>query len=654
MGLGLNEPAAWRGWEQHRGTAKRTVSASRRDAPGGVPTGWFPGARSWITLDGPLELLSPLSVLRVVFAFGVASFTLVGRVGSTGRADAVASVVVGACTFVIWILLLAADSIGPTACRLLSVYWTSAVAVLVVVDRSGRSAAVLGFLLVPSTVFVSLFFGLRVVAWQLGVASLALWLALATGRGPWLGLLLALVAVSAMATAPVAVLLVSRASRRSGLVDPETGLPNALGLASSFAGAEPSVVVAVVALGGVGECREALGYRAASELLRRAVEYLGRIVPAGARIGRVEGDEVVVVVDRSTGPATDDDTPGAVGPDGSAGADLAGVLVAAISTGRYLVGDLEVSVRAHVGLAESPKDGDRLDDLIRRASRSARRAARLGVPSCGWDGDRDAMTVDDLTMLASLRRALSGTGLSLAYQPQFAGGSPTPVAAEALIRWDDPVRGRTPPDRFIGLAERTGLVDQLTRWVVTEALDAQVRWRDAGVELPVSVNVSAKNLADPGLPRWVIEALEVRRLPAGCLTVEVTESAVTDADQARAVLGPLQDHGVRISMDDFGTGFTSLSALPDLPLDELKIDQGFVRRSAGSPADDAIVATVCELGHRLGLTVVAEGVEDAELESRLLAHGADLLQGYHLARPLAEPELLALVARGSATTAGPV
>ncbi len=651
--MGLNEPAAWRGWEHDRGTAKRTVSASRRDPAGGEPTGWFPGTRSWLTLDGPLELLSPLAVIRVVFGFGAVTFTLLGRLGSTGRPDAVASVAVGACTFVIWILLLGADEIGPTACRLLSAYWTSAVAVLVVVDRSGQTAAVLGFLLVPSTVFVSMFFGLRVVLWQLGVASLALWLALATGRGLGLGLLLALVAVSAVATAPVAVLLVSRASRRSGQVDPETGLPNARGLTSARAGAEPPVVVAVVALGGVGECREALGYRAAAELLRRAVEHLGKIVPAGARIGRVEGDEVVVVVDRSTGPDLAHGVPDPGRTGGAVGTELAGLLVAAVSTGLYRVGDLEVSVRAHVGLAESPKDGDRLDDLIRRASRSARRAERLGVPSCAWDGDRDAMTVEDLTLLASLREALAGRGLSLAYQPQFARGTRTPVAAEALLRWDDPVRGRIPPDRFITLAERTGLVDQLTRWVATEALDAQVRWRDAGVVLPVSVNVSAKNLADPGLPRWVIEALEERRLPADCLTVEVTESAVTDADQARAVLGPLRAHGIRISMDDFGTGFTSLSALPDLPLDELKIDQGFVRRSATSPADDAIVATVCDLGHRLGLSIVAEGVEDAGLELRLLAHGADLLQGYHLSRPLAEADLLALVARGAPTAAGP-
>jgi len=628
MGIGLDDPATWRGWEQDRGTARRVPTAARLGSTGPVSDGWFPHARSWLALDGPLELLSPLAVLRVNFAFGSLAFTLVGCLGASSWRAALAAVVVGACTFALWLVLLGLGEIAPNPCRLLSAYWTSAVAVLVVVDRSGATAVVLGFLLVPSAVFVSLFFSLRIVLWQLGLASLALWLALSAGRGPGPGLLLALVAVAATSTAPVAVLVVARASRRSGLVDPETGLPNALGLAAGSGDrAGRSAVVAAVGLSGVGECREALGHQAAAELLRRAVEHLGRIVPAGARIGRVGGDEVVVV-DAS----------------GTPGESLARMLVAAISSGRYLVGDLEVSMRAHVGLATSARDGERLADLIRRASLSAGRASRLGVPICTWDGDRDAMTVDDLTVLASLRHALGGTGLSLAYQPQFAGGDGVPASVEALIRWEHPDRGPIPPDRFIGLAERTGLIDRLTRWALAEALDAQVRWRAVGVDLPVSVNVSAKNLADPGLPGWVIEALDERHLPAASLTVEVTESAVTDPDQARAVLGPLRAHGVRISMDDFGTGFTSLSALPSLPLDELKIDQGFVRRSATSPADDAIVATTCDLGHRLGLTVVAEGVEDAALESRLRAHGVDLLQGYHLARPLAEADLLDLLA----------
>jgi EAL domain-containing protein (putative c-di-GMP-specific phosphodiesterase class I)/GGDEF domain-containing protein len=653
MGIGLDQPAVWRGWEQ-TGTAARSVDSGARVLPGdGSPNRPSSNIRSWLALGSPLELLSPLAVLRVNFAFGTVAFTLVGCLGATTRAGVVTSAAVGICTLAIWVTLLLVRRIAPNPCRLLSAYWTSAVAVLIVIDRSGQTAAVLGFLLVPSAVFVSMFFARRVVLWQIGLASLALWLALSAAHGFAVGSVLAVVAVVAMASAPIAVLLVSRASRRSGLVDPETGLPNGLGLArATAASAEHPYLVVVVSLSGVGECREALGYPAAAELLRRAVEQLGQVVPAGARIGRVEGDEIVIVVDR--GPSR----PGPWNPFATSAqsdvrwqstafaGDLAGMVGAAIATGRYLVGDLEVAMRPHLGLAMSPDDGVRLADLIRRASLSARRATELGVPSCAWDGDRDAMTSDDLELLASLRRALGGRGLSLAYQLQFPSGRDSPVSAEALVRWD--LDGdRVPPDRFIPLAERTGLVDRLTRWVLNEALDAQVRWRAIGVDLPVSVNISARNLADPGLFRWVLEALDSRSLPSTCLTVEITESAVTDLDQALAVLGPLRARGVRISMDDFGTGFTSLSALPRLPLDELKIDQGFVRRSPGSPADDAIVATTCDLGHRLGLVVVAEGVEDAAIQSRLVSHGVDLLQGYHLARPLAEAQLLERLGAGA-------
>jgi len=646
MGIGLDEPASWRGWEHDHGSAKRIVTASRLRSPGESPSGLFPKTRSWLALESPLELLSPLSVLRVNFVFGAVAFTVAGCLGSTTRADVMVSLLVGVCTFAIWVLLLAKDSIAPNPCRLLSFYWTCAVGVLMIVGGSGRAAAVIGFLLVPSAVFVSMFFGLRIVLWQLAGSALVLCLAFSAGRGLAIGMLLTFVGVTAMSTAPFAVLMVSRASRRSGLVDPETGLPNAVGLASATGDLPGRYVhVAVVSLSGIGECREALGYSAAAELLRRAVEYLGQIVPTGARLGRVEGDAVVVVVDRDLEVPIESSTV-------PVGAELARTLVAAISAGRYLVGDIEVTMRAHVGLAESPKDGDRLADLIRRATLSARQAVRLGVPTCAWDGDRDAMTVEDLSLLASLRGALNDGGLSLHYQPQFAGDPRTMVSAEALLRWDHPVLGSVPPGRFIALAERTGLIDRVTRWVIVEALDAQVRWRRQGIRLPVSVNVSAKNLADPGLPGWVIEELDVRLLPASCLTVEVTESAVTDPDQARAVLGPLRDHGVRISIDDFGTGYTSLSALPELPLDELKIDQGFVLRSLTSAADDAIVATMCDLGHRLGLTVVAEGIEDAATELKLVAHGVDLFQGYHLARPMPEKALLDLVGSGAATAAG--
>ena len=652
--MGVDAPPTWRGWDDLEPSVTGATSARSLDTD--VRSGWFPGVRSWMALGGPLELLSPLAVLRVLFGAGVIGFAVVGHLGSASGGRALVASCIAVITFALWLVLLSVRSIRPNPCRLLSVYWTSAVATLIVVDRSGQTSVILGFLLVPSTVFVSLFFRRRVVLCQLGVAFVALWTAFAAGQGVTAGFLMAVLAVAAMGTAPFTVLLGARASRRSGLVDPETGLPNALGLVQQLGtSADSATAVAVVAFEGVGGCREALGYKAGAELLRRAVEDLGRVLPDGARIGRVEGDEIVVVVPGGTGD------PGGRRTTASDTA-LAERLRSSVDRRRYVVGDVELLLQAHVGLADAPSDGRSLPELFRHAARSARRATTLGVPWMRWNGDSDAVTVADLELLADLRGALDPDGrdgpatgdggLHLAYQMQFAPDAAVANSVEALLRWDRRGHGRVPPDRFIPLAERSGLIPQVTAWVLREALDAQVRWRAAGIDLPVSVNVSAKDLADPDLVTLILGTLRTRGLATSCLTVEVTESAVTDPDQALAVLGPLRAHGVRISVDDFGTGFTSLAALPGLPLDELKIDQGFVRRSVDSPADDAIVATTCDLAHRLGLVVVAEGVEDGTVAARMAAHGIDLLQGYHFSRPLDEDSLVAALSWRSGTPRG--
>jgi EAL domain-containing protein (putative c-di-GMP-specific phosphodiesterase class I) len=254
------------------------------------------------------------------------------------------------------------------------------------------------------------------------------------------------------------------------------------------------------------------------------------------------------------------------------------------------------------------------------------------------------LTSVDLAMLADLRVAAQQGELALHYQPQISLARGRTVSVEALLRWTSPTHGRVPPDRFIVLAERTGLVDRLTEWVVGEALDAQVRWRAAGLDVPVSVNLSGRSLTRPDLAAWILEQLSSRALPARALSVEITETAAPE-DLAAAVelLAPLHERGVRVSIDDFGVGYTSLSVLPRLALDELKVDKGFVMRALASPTDEAIVRTVCELGRRLGLDVVAEGVEDAEVCRLVADAGYDLVQGFHFARPMPERELVDFV-----------
>jgi EAL domain-containing protein (putative c-di-GMP-specific phosphodiesterase class I) len=205
------------------------------------------------------------------------------------------------------------------------------------------------------------------------------------------------------------------------------------------------------------------------------------------------------------------------------------------------------------------------------------------------------------------------------------------------------------PALFIPLAERTGLINRLTEWVLPEALNTQVRWREQGLDIATSVNLSPVTMTRPDLAESVLEELRSRSLPASCLTLEITETAVTNLLHAVLRLTPLRDAGIRISVDDFGSGNTSLSALPHLPLDELKVDQQFVRRSRDSDNDLAIVRTIIELAGRLGLICVAEGVETEALYLDMVNMGFDLLQGYFVAKPLSEHELVQFVRSRSAS-----
>ncbi len=628
----------WRGWVHADRSSDRSVTSTRLAGSAQPRNRLFPKTRSWLSLNAPLELLSPLSVVRFLFALA----TVIWPVLVWAQRPRPAAVGVCALTSVIWIALLTVRAVDRGVSRWLALYWTVAVAVLVWSGHGWSSVAPVLFL-VPMFIFLGLFFSTRAVVVQLAAAAVALSMALAPSAGPGQAVVESVVGVLALSFAPLATVFLRRAASSHGSVDPDTGLPNGFGLTRMVAQHpdRPHLVVAVV-LAGISTAREALGYPVGTELVRRVVENLGQILPSDAVIGRVEGDELIVIVpvEEEDGPTGGSDGDGgAVAPAGRA-ERVADSLVKAVNAGHYLVGDIEVSLRAHIGLVGEPDVGGDLAELIRRASLSARRAASRGLTLSAWDGDQEAMTADDLGLLADLGTALEGGGLALAYQPQIAPSSGQVRAVEALLRWEIPGRGPISPAVFIPLAERTGLVDRLTRWVVAEALDAQGRWRAGGWDVPVSVNVSAKNLADPDLPYWILDQLAVRRLPPSCLTVEVTETAVTDIGQARQVLGPLHAQGVRISIDDFGTGFTSLAALPRLPLDELKVDQSFVLASATSSADDAIVCAIGELAHRLGLEVVAEGVETEATGSRLGRLGFDLLQGYHYARPMDERSLL--------------
>ena len=226
------------------------------------------------------------------------------------------------------------------------------------------------------------------------------------------------------------------------------------------------------------DARHALGHPVGTELVRRAVEDLGQVIPAPAFIARVNADELIITLEldgtrRGTGRRSPT-RPGCAEPSTPAESWLS--RSPGRSAARYLVNGIEILLQVHVGLVYAPWDGTSVAELVRRSSLSAERAAAVGQVVATWDGDHDALTADDLAVLADLRLAADRGELWLAYQPQVAAESGRIVSVEALLRWESPAHGQVPPGRFIILAERTGLVDRLTQWVLEEALDAQVRW----------------------------------------------------------------------------------------------------------------------------------------------------------------------------------
>jgi EAL domain-containing protein (putative c-di-GMP-specific phosphodiesterase class I)/GGDEF domain-containing protein len=615
----------------------------------------FPKTRSWFALDAPLALLSPLSVLRLVFAFAAVSWILVGIVWPLSHSERATVFIVAATALLAWIAMLRLRRTGYGWCVALTSLWIAEVATLVSTGQGGGLSVVSATYFVPIGVFVALFFGVRVVAISQGAIALSLWIALAGPTGILRAAFLAVVMTIALATASFVVVLLMRSTRSLGTLDPETGLPNGLGIAQRLSHrdvAAPLVVVAVV-LRGIDSAQEALGFQAGSELLRRAVEDIGQVLPSDAIIGRI-GDELVVVQPVADGSLTPDEQQAESVPERAVevARSLALTVGRAINAGRYFLDGVEVSLHAHAGLSVAPWDGDAIPELFRRASLSAREAVANGTTDAVWHANTHTLTGADLALLADLGMAEERGELTLVFQPQVAASSGEVVSVEALLRWKSHTRGDVSPGLFIPLAERTGLINRLTEWVLPEALNTQVRWRGQGLEISTSVNLSPVTMTRQDLAESVLEELRIRSLPPSCLTLEITETAVTNLVHAVLRLTPLREQGIQISVDDFGSGNTSLSSLPHLPLDELKVDQQFVRRSRESHNDLAIVRTIIELAQRLDLVCVAEGVETEELYADMVGLGFDLLQGYFVAKPLGEEELLQFVRAGPLTLGG--
>ncbi|WP_257570848.1 bifunctional diguanylate cyclase/phosphodiesterase [Streptomyces sp. NP160] len=377
-------------------------------------------------------------------------------------------------------------------------------------------------------------------------------------------------------------------------------------------------------LDGFKDVNDTLGHAAGDTLLVQVAHRLASAAPPGAVVARLGGDEFAVLLDS---PVT------------TAQAVLHGKrLLAALGAGGFSADGVDLDITSSVGAAVAPAAGRTVGELLRHADLAMYEAKRSRSGVLPYTSDLAPETSDGLTTLALLRQAMDQGELTLLYQPVVDAGTRELRAFEALLRWNHPTRGLLLPTEFLPLAERTTLVRPLTRWVVLTAVRQAAAWRRAGLDTTVAVNVSASVL-EPGLLGIVDEALARSSWPAEQLVLEITETAVaSDAGEALDVVSSLAGRGIRISVDDFGAGYTSLGQLRELTAHHLKVDRQFVTDLLGGPSDEAIAASIIDLGHRLGLHVVAEGVESAAVADRLRDLGCDELQGYWVGRPMS-PEL---------------
>jgi EAL domain-containing protein (putative c-di-GMP-specific phosphodiesterase class I) len=312
----------------------------------------------------------------------------------------------------------------------------------------------------------------------------------------------------------------------------------------------------------------------------------------------------------------------------------------------YVVDGVKVAVGAHAGVALLPEHGTDSDVLVRCATLGAEVAGERQTGVEVYDPTGEATDVARLALAAELREAIANGQLVLHYQPQADLQTGVVRGVEALVRWQHPERGLLGPGAFVPLAERSGLVKELGRFVLEESARQWRAWQRDGLELDMSVNLTAVDLLDLSLPDQVADTLRRHEMPASSLVIEVTETTIMgDPRRTGEVLERLRSAGVRLAIDDFGTGYSSLAYLCQLPVHEVKVDRAFVTGIPDDTANAAILRCTVELAHGLGLEVVAEGVETHEQWACLVALGCDLAQGYLLARPLPADELAALANR---------
>ncbi|MBW8801217.1 MAG: EAL domain-containing protein, partial [Streptomyces sp.] len=419
--------------------------------------------------------------------------------------------------------------------------------------------------------------------------------------------------------------MVAQRTEARSLADDLTGLANRklLGTNTALAVQSGEVALVLLDLDRFKEVNDTLGHHVGDQLLVAVAGRLSRSLRPGDTVARLGGDEFALLL-----PGADTDIASRAAE--RARADLAEP---------FVLDGLLVDVAASAGIAASPEHGTTLDVLLQHADVAMYLSKESGQVEV-YDATRDHNSPTRLALLGELRRALENDELELHYQPKADLHDGRVVGVEGLVRWRHPQRGLIPPDDFIPLAERSGLIVPLTAWVLDTGLRQIAAWRALGWELDLAVNVTVKDLAGDQLVDQVSRGLARYGVPASCLQLEVTEGSLfSDSARARQTLTRLDALGVSLSLDDFGTGWSSLVQLRQLPVSEIKIDRSFVSRMVADTRDHAIVCSVIDLARGLGMRVVAEGVEDDATWKRLSVMGCDRAQGWLLSRALPADDL---------------
>jgi diguanylate cyclase (GGDEF)-like protein len=423
--------------------------------------------------------------------------------------------------------------------------------------------------------------------------------------------------------------------------DPLTGLGNRALLArrgatldrrdGQAAQGDDGRALLLVDLDGFKRVNDALGHPVGDDVLVAVAGRLRGAVRAGDELVRVGGDEFALLVD-------------SIDPDEAE--RIAGRMLDSLRE-PVSVGAISVQIGASVGIARSEADID-VHELFRAADVAMYQAKGRGGGIALYRSETDDFDVEHLALLGDVQPAISRNEFVLHYQPKVDPGRHL-TGVETLVRWDHPTRGLLAPGTFIPLVEETALMKPLTAWIIRAAISQSAMWRASGMDIPIAVNVSPRTLIDPDFIPLVQEALAEHHLPGTSLTIEITETAILeDPERASSTMYQLRRLGVSVSIDDFGTGFTSLVNLKQLPISEIKIDRGFVQGVLDSSPDRAIVANTINLAHDLHIPVVAEGVETDDVWKALASLGCDQFQGFLFARPMPAADLDRWIAANAA------